>query len=44
MLTKPRRHTTRMHVRLTTVGGRGLTPGVTLDDTARLSDLTEDRG
>ena len=40
-LTQPRMKNGRNVVRLTTVGGKGLKPGVDLDDTASLLDLMD---
>ena len=40
-IARHQRKQTKTRIRLTTVGGKGLLPGVALDDSASLADLTE---
>lgn len=44
LLAQTRGASTRPRIQLPTVGGRGLLPGVNLDDTKALLDLTEGPG
>jgi hypothetical protein len=44
VLARRRKPRSRGPVKLTAVGGRGVQPGVDLDDSAGLVDLTERRG
>jgi hypothetical protein len=44
VLSRRRRARSKRLVKLTTVGGRGVNPGIDLDDTAALLDAMDDRG